>query len=67
MPIKMARRRKTYVINRKHPCARCRHPEFLLGKAGDGRPDFMCTNCDHSWTCGSVGGDYLKYGRLVKR
>lgn len=60
-------RRRRYVVNRKHPCPKCRHPEFLLGKAGDGRPDFMCTSCEYSWTCGDDGGEYLKEGRLVKR
>ena len=54
------------VRNRLHPCPKCRHPEFKVGKAFDGRPDFLCTNCDYSWTSGHDGGEYLARSRPAR-
>jgi transposase-like protein len=55
----------TTVHNKTNPCPRCKHPEFTKGKAFDGRPDFQCTACGHSWTCGHSGGEYLKAAKRV--
>ncbi len=43
---------------RKRTCPACRSGGFLTIKAGDGRPLFVCTQCDHRWTCGADGGEY---------
>lgn len=51
--------------NKTNPCPSCRHPEFEVGVAGDGRPDFLCTNCGHSWTYGDRGGGYLKNAKKI--
>lgn len=54
------------VFNRSNPCPKCKHPEFFVGKAGDGRPDFLCTSCGHSWTCGHSGGEFLRTAKRVR-
>lgn len=49
--------------NKAAPCGRCKHPEFEVSSATDGRPRFKCTNCGDTWTCGKDGGKYLSGAR----
>jgi transposase-like protein len=56
-------------INPRDPnkyCPACRKGGFKLGWAFDGRPEFKCTLCDNTWTCGHSGGEYLKYAAKEK-
>lgn len=39
-------------------CPVCRSG-YKQSVADDGRPRFTCTRCDHEWTCGLSGGEWL--------
>jgi hypothetical protein len=40
-------------MKKRIKCAVCQHPEAEVGSAsGDGRPEYRCTKCGHSWTNG---------------
>jgi len=56
----------TSIYNRTNPCPRCKHPEYKVGKASDGRPRFTCTSCGDSWTSGHSGGKFLETGKRAK-
>lgn len=49
-------------------CQVCLHPEFIVTKACDGRPKFICTRCRNTWTCGQSGGIFIKskFTKFVK-
>jgi transposase-like protein len=48
--------------NRKPPtCPSCHKGGYAQSKAEyDGRPEFKCGHCGHSWTNGKDGGEYAK-------
>ena len=53
------------IFNKDNPCPYCRHPEFEKSKATDGRPRFICTSCEYSWTNGHSGGEYLETAKRI--
>jgi transposase-like protein len=59
------------MMNKEHPCGRCRHPEYQVGstKTSEKRPAFTCTNCGYTWTNGRTGGEYLdrRFAKPCKR
>jgi transposase-like protein len=52
---------KVLIFNRLKPCPKCKHREYELMTALDGRPGFVCTSCSHLWTSGKSGGQYLTH------
>ena len=42
-------------------CPRCRVGGFKRCAGQFDRPRFICTRCDHEWTCGIDGGVYAAY------
>lgn len=48
----------------KPKCPSCHRGGFSQSEAADGRPQFECGHCGHTWTCGLTGG---MYARLTAR
>lgn len=49
-------------------CPRCHVGGYRQETSmGDGRPAFVCTRCDHRWTCGKDGGEYAIKHTLEQR
>lgn len=49
---------------REDRCPRCKHRGFKAGAApADGRPEFTCTSCGYSWTCGKDGGGFMSHAK----
>jgi len=48
---------------RKPRCPRCHSGGYVQRVAqGDGRPEFLCGQCEHRWTSGKDGGEYAAKG-----
>ena len=53
-------RRTERILERppKPACSRCWHRGFWRQTATDGRPEFVCDSCGHTWTSGADGSPY---------
>ena len=57
--VKRMARRIGVPFGRRPTCPRCHFGGYRQSDAWDGRPQFECTLCDHTWTCGRDGGAYV--------
>ena len=47
--------------NKSWLCPKCHKGGFTVDfETSLDRPLFRCNRCDHMWTCGEDGGEYLK-------
>jgi hypothetical protein len=54
------RKSKKAPARRHDPCCPvCQNPKYLIEKAPDGRPRFVCDHCEYAWTSGLDGGEFV--------